>query len=214
MISFFLILGIFWTATSECRSLDNEIKLAIVQAAYDGVKMADDLIGLSDNYFYSIQDKQQAGAVYNQDIELQITSINKKISSLTPHASRSADVISNTLLRLNEAINQLIVDSSSNSPSSVIIEDNKQIQEVVKSFKESFSKTVENEEQVHKAIHLAEGYLRDFVFNMEKYIRELNLLVYQSNDANIKLLRSNTHLVAYLRKFVEASALATYFGNL
>lgn len=210
---------------SDCSNfefLTNKIKedslLAIFLAISESSKMAQDLVGLADCYFYSISliNKEQSAIVYNQDIALQINSIKKNIKSLTNSAKQSARFITKTLSSMNEAINILIIDSSLDASQNVINADYAQIELIIDAFKKGFPQTLNpkiKSKYVAQAVKKAEKSLQDFANNIEIYISELNELVFHSSEGNKELLSSNHLLILSLKQFVEASAVATYFGT-
>ena len=207
---------------TDCRHsalynlVGNEKLLTLFQAASDGAEMAQDLLGLTDAQFYSItpSTKQQTVDVYNEDIALKIVSIHKSVRSLGKDAKKSADFISNTLVELNKAVNQLIADSSVNASKGLIKADNSQIQIVVNAFKKGFPKTLNHKnDQTSKALVIAETALQEFSDQIEIYVSQVNLLVYQSSLGNPELISSNYKLVISLREFVEFSALTTFLAN-
>lgn len=186
---------------------------AIFLSTVEGGKIAQDLVGLTENYFYAINlsNKQQTGDVYNEDIAMQILLINQNIKSFGKKAIASADFISNTLSQMNSAINQLIVDSSTNASAGVISADYAQIQAVVNAFNAGFSKILHSKKNrlACQATTASKVALQAFANNVETYISQVNLIVFQSSLGSSTLLSSNYQLIINLRKFIEMSAVAT-----
>lgn len=183
----------------------------------DGTKLAEDFVGLTDTYFYAISNatKQQTGTLYNNDIANQILSINENTQSLSKRTHRAADFVSQILTQLTVAVNQLIVDSSSNADPSVIQADHAQIQNVVNTFKREFPDTLCHPDRkiVRKAVRAADKALQSFADNIEVYVDQLNQLVFQSSSGSQQLISSHAKLVSGLRKFAQTSAIAAYLAT-
>ena len=208
----FIIAAILFT----CRFLEGtSTELTIFLSANEGMQMAQDLADISESQFYAISsdNKAQTAAVYNEDIADKILLINKYNRSFARGARNSANFVSNTLINLNVAVNQFIIDSSVNAPKRVIKADLAKIQSIIDGFSEGLASTLPRHgRKVSNALSEAESALQDFADQMETYVDELNQLVFHSACGNPKLVSSNYQLVLSLRKFVQFSSTTIFLG--
>lgn len=198
------------------RKIGTRSLYAIFSAANEASHIAQNLVGIAETNFYAISslNKELTTAVYNEDTATQILSINANIRLLGKHTKDPADFITNTLTQMNEAVNQLIVDSSTNASQMVIEQDIAYIQAIVNSFKTGFAATLDHEEcckYTSESTSKAETALQEFANQVEVYIFQLKGLVDLTSPGTDLLLSSNYLLILNLRVFVEASAVAVYF---
>lgn len=179
-----------------------------------GAKIALDLVGVSDTYFYDISalNKQQTAVVYFQDIDKNIVSIHGELRKL---ARKPANFVTKTLKRISKAVNQLIVDYSENASQDVIQEDIAQIEAIVNAFNAGFSKSLCTENRVLPCptIKEAAAALQVFAHNIEIYLCELNQIVYHSSLGNQQLITSSNEVVLSLGQFVESCAESIYLTD-
>lgn len=209
IITAILFIGYFLTVEAS-----SDRKQTILLSSTHGAKIALDLAGMSDTYFYDISqlNKQQTAEVYFQNIDINIGLVRRDIRSLAKGDKKPATVVAKTLKKMSEAVNQLIVDSSENASYQVIQEDIAQIDAVVRAFSVGFPKSLYTGNRLLpcRTIQEAEVALHVFAQNIEIYVSQLNKIAFHASLDNQKLVSANNIVVSSLGHFVESCALSTY----